>query len=224
MHMLSSFPTSTISDALDRLGINGQLNGIRPMNPGARLIGRAFTVAYQPMDVGGGTVGDYIDDVPPGAVVVLDNGGRTDATVWGDLLTLVAFKRNVGGTVINGVCRDAARCAEINYPIFAVDRWMRTGKDRVKVAAVDVPVTAGNVRVRPGDLVIGDDDGVLVVPAGFEDKVSEAAIAIDVAEQRIRAEVLVGGRLDQARAGNRYHDLQHRAIDGSVTPMNETIS
>src|SRR5207245_7999461 len=108
-----------------------------------------------------GSVGDYIDDVPPGDVVVLDNGGRLDATVWGDILTIMAHRRNLGGTVIHGVCRDVDRSLELNYPIFSRGNYMRTGKDRVQADGYNVPVSLGEVRVVPGQLLLGDADGIV---------------------------------------------------------------
>ena len=93
---LGELPTATISDALDRLGIVGQCLGIAPLDPKFRLAGRAFTLRYRPTGlVERGNVGDYIDDVPPGDVVVLDNAGRLDCTVWGDILTAVSNRRAV---------------------------------------------------------------------------------------------------------------------------------
>ena len=94
-----------------------------------------------------GTVGDYIDDVPAGAVVVLDNAGRDDATVWGDILTDIAHRRGIAGTVIDGICRDVALSLSLQYPIYSKGSWMRTGKDRVQVEATQVPVTIGKARV-----------------------------------------------------------------------------
>jgi 4-hydroxy-4-methyl-2-oxoglutarate aldolase len=102
-HPLAGFSTATVSDALDRLGRPGSLLGIAPLFDGARLCGRAFTVRYVTAGFPPGTVGDYLDDVAPGDVVVLDNAGRTDCTVWGDILTAMAADRSVGGTVIDGV-------------------------------------------------------------------------------------------------------------------------
>ena len=84
--------TSALSDALDRLGIEGQALGIKPLATSFRAVGRAFTVRMLPRGLSGKSVGDYIDDVPPGHVVVIDNGGRLDATVWGDILTTVAHQ------------------------------------------------------------------------------------------------------------------------------------
>lgn len=186
---LAAYSTSGISDALDRLGIPGQALGIAPLDPAFHLAGRAFTGLYQPVDVDGGTVGDYIDDVPEGAVIVLDNAGRTDATVWGDILTLVATRRAIAGTVIDGVCRDSARSRELGYPVFSRGRYMRTGKDRVQMVGVNVPVTVGQVRVRPGDILIGDGDGVVVVPREREEQVLATVEAIERAEALIRAAV-----------------------------------
>ncbi|WP_432824600.1 RraA family protein [Dactylosporangium sp. CA-092794] len=214
---LGEFSTPTLSDALDRLGIAGQVFGIHPLSHTFRLAGRAFTVQYQPVDVDGGTVGDYIEQVTPGDVVVIDNAGRTDATVWGDILTLVAAQRGIGGTVIDGVCRDRRRSRELDYPVFARGNWMRTGKDRVQMVATQVPVTVGLVRVRPGDILVGDEDGVVAVPAERAEDVLRVAGEIEAKEDRIRAEVESGTPLSQARAAAGYHTLQTRSA-ASDTP------
>jgi 4-hydroxy-4-methyl-2-oxoglutarate aldolase len=207
---LATAATSGISDALDRLGIAGQAHGVLPLDPDFRVAGRAFTGLYQPVDVNGGTVGDYIDDVPPGDVVVLDNGGRTDVTVWGDILTMVATHRGIAGTVIDGVCRDSLRSRELDYPVFSRGRWMRTGKDRVQLVGVEVPVTIGQVRVRSGDVVIGDGDGIVVVPREREREVLDTVLAIERTEEQIRERVAAGVRLDVARKELAYHSLQTR--------------
>ena len=206
-----SLPTACISDALDRLGIAGQCLGIAPLSHTFRLAGRAFTIRYRPVGyVEKGNVGDYIDDIDPGDIVVLDNSGRLDCTVWGDILTMVAHRRGVGGTVINGVCRDVARALDLNYPIYSRGRFMRTGKDRVEVSAMNVPVSLGDVPVRPADILVGDADGVLVIPATAAEKVLDTARSIEEAEQAIEAEAAKGTRLDEARVKFRYHQLQRR--------------
>src|SRR5579871_5176572 len=105
---VAELDTASLSDAMDKLGINGQCHRIAPRSANFRLAGRAYTLLYGPAGNPPGTVGDYIDDVPPGQVVVLDNGGRDNATVWGDILTEVAHRRGLGGTVIDGICRDVA--------------------------------------------------------------------------------------------------------------------
>ena len=203
MAALCRMDTTTVSDALDKLGIAGQCLGIKPLDPGFRAAGPAFTIRYVPCGTRGGTVGDYIDDLGPGTVVALDNQQRMDATVWGDILTIVASRN-----VIDGVCRDAPRAIELKYPIFARASHMRTGKDRVAVDAVQCSISIGGVRVDPGDYVLGDWDGVVVVPKERIEQVAEVASRIEQAEDHIRAAVERGERLDQARKNQGYHALQ----------------
>lgn len=199
---------ASISDAMDRLALHGMAQGIAPLKFGWHTVGRAFTIKYRPVGSTKGTVGDFIDDVDPGAMVVLDNGGRLDCTVWGDILTNVATRRKIAGTVIHGVCRDVAGILECNYPVFSRGRFMRTGKDRVEVDGMNVPVSLGDVLCRPGDIVVGTDDGVLVVPADRAEAVLELAQSISVAEDQIIAETKSGSRLDEARKKHGYHQLQ----------------
>jgi regulator of RNase E activity RraA len=206
----SKLDTTSLSDALDRLGIAGQCLNIKPLDPRFRLTGRAYTILYGPASNPPGTVGDYIDDVHPGGVVVLDNGGRENATVWGDILTWVAHRRGVAGTVVDGACRDTHLARELGYPVFSRSYSMRTGKDRVQVEAVNAVVTIGDARVAPGDLLRGDADGVVVLPHAHEEAILAAAEEIDSVEQQIRAAVNEGKSLAEARRQLGYHRLQSR--------------
>jgi len=208
---LKAIGVTTLSDALDRLGIEGQCLGIMPFDRSMAFAGRASTIRMVPVGVSGGSVGDYIDDVEPGQVVVLDNNGRMDATVWGDILTLAAHGKGVAGTVIDGVCRDIGRSIELGYPIFARANTMRTGKDRVTADACNTPVQIAGVRVDPGDWLVGDADGVVAIPASRVAEVLATAAGIQAAEDSIRLAVTQGARLDEAREVARYHQLQTRA-------------
>jgi 4-hydroxy-4-methyl-2-oxoglutarate aldolase len=203
-----SLSAAAVSDALDRVGLAGQCPGIRPLDCGFRLLGHAFTVRYAPVGDVKGTVGDYIDEVAPGQVMVLDNGGRLDATVWGDILTEVAHRRGLPGTVIHGVCRDVARSLELAYPLFSRGAYMRTGKDRVQAESLNSAVSLGEVRVEPGDLLLGDADGVVVVPRAHEAQVLEVASQIEEKEKQIRAAIAAGMPLAEARRAAGYHELQ----------------
>ena len=200
--------TATVSDALDKISAPGSARGIGPLTSSPYLIGRAFTVRYVPAGSPPGTVGDYLDEVPPGGVVVLDNDGRTDCTVWGDILTAVAVHRELAGTVVNGVCRDSSRALSLGYPLFSRGRFMRTGKDRVEVAEIGGSVSVGDTRARAGDLIIGDDDGVVVVAHEHEVRVLELARQIAAREQEILSDALAQGSLRQARSRHGYHSLQ----------------
>jgi regulator of RNase E activity RraA len=204
----SKLDTTAISDALDRLGIAGQCLNIKPLDPKFRLTGRAFTILYGPAGNPPGTVGDYIDDVPQGHVVVLDNGGRENATVWGDILTWVAQTRGVAGTVIDGACRDTHLARELGYPMYSRSYSMRTGKDRVQVEAMGGPVTIGEALVNQGDLLRGDADGVVCIPKEHEDQVLLVAEEVDHVEDQIRTLVRGGMTLVEARRQLGYHKLQ----------------
>ena len=206
----SKLDTTSFSDALDRLAIAGQCLNIKPLEWTFQMTGRAYTILYGPSATPSGTVGDYIDDVEPGSVIVLDNGGRENATVWGDILTEIAHRRGIAGTLIDGVCRDTHLCRTLGYPVFSKDHWMRTGKDRVQVEAMGGPVNIGDARVAPGDIVVGDADGVVVIPRAHEAQLLDAAEAIEAAERHIREAVRGGMRLDEARRQFKYHQLQTR--------------
>ena len=203
-----SLSTSTISDALDKLGFAGGCQGITPVVSGVKMVGTAYTVRYIPTGATKGTVGDYIDDVLPGDVIVLDNNGRTDCTVWGDILTVTARMKGVSGTLIDGVCRDIPTVLKEKYPIFSRGKFMMTGKDRVMVEATQVMVSIGKIQVRPGDILVGDDSGVVVVPQEIAGIVLEAAKTIEEAENLIVRAVRDGLSLKEARAKFGYHTLQ----------------
>jgi len=201
--------TAALSDAMDRIGLECVALGILPIGPGLRIAGPAFTVEYAPVTPGsGGTVGDYLDDVEAGSVVVLDNSGRLDCTVWGGILTSVAAAKGIVGTVIDGVCRDTAESARLGYPVFSRGRTMRTGKDRVEAVSIQSPVHLAGLRVEPGDMVVGDEDGVVVIPANLWPEVVEHARQIEAAEAAIESAVSGGESLADARLRLGYHGLQ----------------
>lgn len=207
-----SLSTAEVSDALDFLNLPGSALGIRPVAGPAKLFGQAFTVRFAPIDrFQPGTVGDFIDRLAPGSVVVLDNAGRMDCTVWGGILSQLAAQKRIGGTVVHGVCRDTAEADAAGYPLYACGKFMRTGKDRVQVEAYEQPVTLGDVRVCQGDLVIGDGDGVVVVPHLRMKEVLTKALETRVVEAEILDAALGGMPLAEARKKYGYHTLQRSA-------------
>ncbi len=208
MDLLKKFSTPTVSDALDKLGISGACHGIAPLFNEANACGPAFTVRYVPIGAEGGTVGDFIDDVPEGAIIVLDNQGRTDCTVWGDIMTTLAGAKKIGGTVIDGVCRDVDRALGDGYPMFSRGRFMLTGKDRVACAEVGGTVSIGGINVRQDDIIVADGNGVVVVPKERAAEVAEIAQEIDAIEAEIIRDIQSGSTLREARARHGYHKLQ----------------
>jgi 4-hydroxy-4-methyl-2-oxoglutarate aldolase len=208
---LAGLPTAAISDALDQAGIEGAVHGLVPLSNDFRAVGPAFTVRYAPIGgTAGGTVGDLLDDVPPGAVIVIDNDGRTDVTVWGGIMTEIAAARGIAGTVINGVCRDVSACLAQNYPLFSRGRFMRTGKDRVRLAATSERVTVAGIEIPPGAFICADADGVVAVPAAQAGRITESAERIERIEADVVAAVRAGSTLRAARQAFGYHTLQTR--------------
>ena len=207
--LFEGLDTPGVSDALDKLGLHGQALAIMPMADYTKAaVGPAFTVKYVPASNPPGTVGDFIDDVAEGDVVVIDNDGRTDCTVWGDIMTQYAGLRGIAATVIDGVCRDVGKALNDNYPLFTAGRFMRTGKDRVQVESVNTTVGIGTVRVASRDIVVADANGVLIVPRARAREVAETARKIEKVESRIREQIALGKSLGDARAALGYHTLQ----------------
>ncbi|MBS7846117.1 RraA family protein [Pseudomonas fluorescens] len=209
--LFEGLDTPGVSDAMDKLGIAGQCLGIAPLDnyPGT-VVGPAFTVQYVPASMPPGSVGDFIEDVLPGDVVVIANAGRTDCTVWGDIMTQYAGSRGIAATVIDGVCRDVSKALGDGYPLFTRGRYMRTGKDRVQVLAVNQPVAISGTRVCARDIVVADANGVLVVPRARAEEVARTARQIEAVESQIRAQIEAGKTLRQARESLGYHTLQRK--------------
>lgn len=217
IEQLKKFSTTEISDALNRFGVKGGLKGIKPVIPGKKIVGPALTVRKLPADAvkpkkGGG---DYLDIAKKGDVIVIDNGGRLDCTVFGDILASACKQAELEGTVIYGCCRDVASLKKIDYPIFSKGTYIQTGKDMTQYDALNVPIGIYNVLVEPGDIIVGDDSGVLVIPQELAEKVLSAAQEISEAENLIKKSTDKGLDLEdahlslaEARKKYGYFDLQ----------------
>lgn len=177
----AALPVATVSDAMDRFGV---AEGIRPLWPGAALSGPAFTVWTRPGDNEG--LHAAFDVIRRGEVLVVNGGGDETRALVGELLVQKARALRIGGIVLDGAVRDVAELAALGVPVFAraispAGAW-RTGPYRIGCA-----IAVGGVPVSPGDWVLGDDDGVAVVPAGQVDEVVAAAHLLVEDEARRRA-------------------------------------
>jgi regulator of RNase E activity RraA len=198
--------TASLSDALDSLGISGGLLGICPQVPGTRCAGFAYTVQYQPVSDSQGfkNAANYIDDVPPGSIIVSSNDGRSDCTVWGDILTTVAAGKKINGTVIDGAARDLDAIQALNYPLFSRAVFMQSGKNRVQLSGTQIPVVISGVTIHSGDLIVCDGNGCVAIPRDLISEVYIRALNIDQTERRIIAAVQGGESLAEARQRHRY--------------------
>ena len=204
---LKKLEISTISDALDEFGINGGCKLI-PRSRGTKVVGRAFTVKFEKVKPGTfAKAADYIDDVNTGEIIVIDNDGDETCTVWGEILTKVAINKKISGTIISGACRDVSEISKLKYPLFSSGVFMKTGKNRAVLSYTQKPVSIGETIVNPGDYVIGDESGVLVIPYGIIDKVIAKAQEITKKEQNIIKSVNKGVRLKEEREMYNYSSL-----------------
>ncbi len=160
---------ATVHEALGRRGAMGAV--IKPLYPGMHVCGTALTVRGQAAD--NLMLHKAIDVVSPGEVLVVDMGGW-EGGPWGDLMSVAAKARRCGGLVIDGYVRDGQTIREHGFDVFARGLSVK-GTAKESLGLINHPVSCGGVIVEPGDLVLGDDDGVCVVPAGEAEEVLEKA-------------------------------------------------
>lgn len=157
---LSAYPVATAYEAAGRRG--DLTPDIKPMWPGLRLAGRAVTVRTPPGDMT--AVFTAIERASEGDVLVIDACAQCNSTIWGGTTTVAALARGIGGVVANAAVRDLAEIREARFPVYATGSSLR-GTTRQQPGSVNEPVVVGGVIVCPGDIVLGDDDGVLIVAA-----------------------------------------------------------
>jgi 4-hydroxy-4-methyl-2-oxoglutarate aldolase len=182
---------------------------ISPLVGGARAIGRAATVQFAPVDHDAEEPYDaaisFIDQLQPRAVVVIASGGSTRTAFWGELFSAAAIGRGAAGAVCDGYVRDSEKVRAIGFPVFAAGTRPIDYRARMEITGTDRPVVCGGVRVQPGDLVLADDDGIVVVPADVE------ADAVSRANDRAKRETTV---LDELRGGATLRSVwtRHRVL------------
>lgn len=206
---LGALSSTEISDALDACRIEGALLAIKPLSSGMKLIGPAYTIAYKPYEKPPATfqgAANYIEAVPTGSVIVIDNQGHVDCTVWGHILTYAAYKKGIAGTVVHGAVRDVAAIHSLPYPLYASGYCMRSGKNRVQKIAEKCPLTINGIVVCQGDMMFGDDNGVLVIPAHLVDDIIIKAENIRRTEENILLAIKNGVSLEQARLDFHYSE------------------
>jgi regulator of RNase E activity RraA len=193
----SSLYTPVVGDILDTMGLWHQFlpQPIRPIREQMRIVGRALTV--QIADTSGpqkqpfGRLTEALDQIQPGEVY-LATGGSMNCAAWGEILTATARTRGGAGAVIDGFHRDTPRVLEQNWPVFSRGAWAQDAGVRSSVVDYRCPIEIGQVRVRPGDLVFGDMDGVLVVPREAETEAIARALEKARGEKVVRREIEAG--------------------------------
>jgi regulator of RNase E activity RraA len=182
-----AIPTAVASDCMNRA--QTMAAALKPLAPGTRLCAQARTVECMVGD--NSAIHAALRLVGPGEALVIAAGGYADTALWGGLLTRAALARGLAGVVLDGAARDAAEIRELGFPCFAAG-IVPAGPHKGFGGTIDGVVSCGGCSVAPGDIVLGDDDGIAVVPLGRQAQVLAAAQA-KIAQEEQALERLEGG-------------------------------
>jgi 3-hexulose-6-phosphate synthase/6-phospho-3-hexuloisomerase len=169
------------------------IEGIRPLFQGIRVVGRTVTVRTYPGDWAKPV--EAIDVAEEGDVIVVDAGGVGPA-IWGELATHSAIQKGLAGVVIDGAIRDTHDIRQLKFPAFATLVMPNAGEPK-GFGEIGVPVTVGNRRVETGDWILGDDDGMVVLPKSMAAEYANRGMDVLERENRIREEIKGGSTLSK---------------------------
>ena len=186
-----TLPVANVSDVMNRIPAAGP--SLRPMHRAGALAGRALTVRTRPGD--NLLIHKALDMAEPGDVIVVDAGGDLTNALIGELMVAYAKKKGVAGFVLNGAIRDYYSISQDDFPIFAAGVTHR-GPYKDGPGEVNVPIAMGSLVIEPGDLILGDEDGVVGVPIDAVDVVYQAAHAKHLAEAA-QLEAISAGKNDR---------------------------
>ena len=185
---LAKLDTCAVSDALDSLGLKGATWGVRPQWQCPRIVGRAVTMKIKPAGLQQPTqhLGTApIEAAKSGDIIVIDNGGKLEFSWWGGLLALSAKLKGLSGVVIDGASRDIDEARDLEFPVYARGAVPMTARGRVMQESYNQEIQFAGVQCHPGDLVIADGSGVVIIAKEKEQEVVAAAEAIYQKEQEM---------------------------------------
>lgn len=193
----STLCTPVIGDVLDVLGYWHQFlpQAIQPLKQDMRIVGRALPVqiadAWGRQESPFGRMTDALDSILPHEIY-LAAGGSLNCAAWGEIMTATSRTRKGAGAIIDGFHRDTPRVLEQDWPVFSRGRYAQDAAVRSKVVDFRCPIEIGNVHVSPGDLIVGDLDGVVVIPRKVEDEVIAMAAEKAIGEKVVRKAIEAG--------------------------------
>jgi len=192
---LAKLDTCAVSDALDSLNLKGATWGVRPQWQCPKIAGRAVTMKIKPAGLQQPTqhLGTApIEAAEPGDIIVIDNGGKLEFSCWGGLLALSAKLKGVSGVVIDGASRDIDEARDLEFPVYARGVVPMTARGRVMQEFYNQEIQFAGVQCHPGDLVLADGSGVIIIAKEKENEVVAAAEAIYAKEQEMAAGIRKG--------------------------------
>jgi 4-hydroxy-4-methyl-2-oxoglutarate aldolase len=175
---LEKLATTNIADAMDKVGIRGAVIGIRPMYDCPKIIGRAVTIK---ITAAGAVASKYhlgvraIDAASRGDVIIIDNRGDLNNNCWGEILSMGSKMKGISGVVVDGAARDIDACREFGFAVYARGTVPITARGRIMEESFNEVIRVGDVQVSPGDIVMADINGVVIIPAGKVEEVLSAA-------------------------------------------------
>jgi 4-hydroxy-4-methyl-2-oxoglutarate aldolase len=195
-----------VSDALDKLGLQGAVTGIRRVSTDRRISGRVVTVKLE-RDAGLPAAARHlgtaaVEAAQRGDVIVIEQRSGIDAASWGGNLSLGAKLQGVAGVIVEGPVRDVDEARQYDFAVFARDHTARTARGRIVETGTNVPITVGDVSVAPGDYVVADGTAVVFVAATEIARVLDAAEAITSRERSMADALLQGTPISQVMGKN----------------------
>lgn len=187
MNRFNYIPTAHISDSMQRLHAAGAV--LRPMHRSGKLIGNAVTVKVRPGD--NLMVHKAIDTAQPRDVIVVDAGGDLSQAIIGELMMRHAQRRGIAGLVINGAVRDMGTISNDIYPVYAAGITHR-GPYKDGPGEINFPVSIGGMVIHPGDIIVGDEDGVVAIPLADAEAVLALTETLRLREEKVMREILDG--------------------------------
>jgi regulator of RNase E activity RraA len=176
--------------------ISAVIQNIKPISPGFRFAGGAFTVKEVTGVLGTYTnedfkLGQVIDSAQDGHVIMIDNGAQQVST-WGGIASFAAQKRGVAGLVVDGGVRDLDEIREFNFPVFSRYVVPTSGKGRVKMLSMNTVIKIDGIQVRPGDIIVGDGTGIVCIPIEVAEEVLSKAKKMDEQDKQATEEIRRG--------------------------------
>ena len=199
---LRRIPTASLSDALNQIGLNGTLNvpfnltleSVRIARPAVTILHRYSSKKTVPLKAI-----EAIDNAQSGSILViaLDGGEAQDIALIGGLMSLAAKVKGLEGAVVCGAVRDLREIKEMRFPVFYRFTSPNTSVGRTEVTDVNIPINYGGVTINPGDIIVGDEDGVIVIPKNVLEEVLEKAKDIEYLEKKEAEEIKKGEPFSQ---------------------------
>ncbi|MBC2778904.1 RraA family protein [Parasphingopyxis marina] len=211
---LKSLDCCALSDALDKLELQGAVTGLRQESGAGRIAGRAVTVkldtGYPPPGPPRHLGTTAIEMAGPDDVIVIEQRTGVEAGCWGGLLTLGAKVRGIAGVVADGPVRDIDEARSHGFPIFTNKTTCLTARSRVVEKATNEPIEIGNVKVSPGDYVAADNSAVIFIGSENIEHVLDTAEAIAAREAAMAGAIEAGTPISEVMGGNYEHMLDEK--------------